>query len=221
MTTGTNGSRRVLRRTVLGALATGILAAGVAAWRQQAVPAGARSAARPAGHVLELVEVRPFELERPYRHLWSADRPLVDRGWIVVLAVERAAVEPRQMAMPVLYAGDRTVERLNHGHRSGHAVGLVPHSDAIPEDFAGVRVWFGAPDLPERVDPPRIRAELARAEADGVAPFAAEVAAAARERGGETLRLAHRGALLRRAADLVARYSPDEEALAKTLREEL
>src|SRR5688572_10973956 len=81
---------------------------------------------RAQSPVRGLVVARPFTLERPALHVWRAEATTYDAGYLVVLEVDPQFVEPRQTEEPVLYAGAETVERMNHGDRSGRVVGIVP-----------------------------------------------------------------------------------------------
>jgi hypothetical protein len=165
--------------------------------------------AKPAvGGVERIVSAQPFLLERGWRHTWRAEQPLFDAGWIVVLEVDPALVVPRQVAEPVLYAGGETVERVNFGHGSGRVVAIIPSArDAqggVAVDLSVTPLWFGAAELPERVDGVRVAEEMARAVAKGVRPLVAPVVV------GEALRLRSRDELDERAAVMVLENAPDE-----------
>lgn len=162
--------------------------------------------------VTELVVAHPFTLATGYAYDWSEDRPIVRSGLLVVLRVEPDLVFPRNAAEPVLYAGDRTVQRLNQGYESGHVIAIIPGEI----DLTRAPIWFGRPELPERVTTEMIKAERALAERAEIQPLSAD-----------KLRLATRSSvqvsdlyeLLREhAADLVLEYSPQESDLAKTWR---
>ena len=161
----------------------------------------------PPAPVLALVHARPFVLDQGYVHDWRGERPDVDAGHLLVLRVDPALVYPRQSREPVLYVGDQTAERVNVGYPSGYVVAIVPG----PVDLETARVWFGAPALPERVGAARIAEEHARAAAAGIAPLV-------RRGDGPTLRLATKRELLRHAAGLIERYSPQERDLVNVLR---
>lgn len=180
------------------------------------VPAQVRNSQRalpatPAA-VQDILYARPFSLAVPYRNDWSRERELVTAGTLVVLAVDPALVVPRDVAEPVLYAGDRPVQRLNHGDRSGRVVAIVPGVANV----TGLPFWFGRADLPERITVELGRAERARAEAAGIrSPAAARVRAVLRPR----LAVRDVPALLRtEAAELVLRYSPEDRDLAAAWR---
>lgn len=211
----TSGRRELCRW--LGALGLISLVAVSAAHGQNAAPPEAVSedeapAPEAPSAVLDLVEVHPFRVRTEYRHDWSAGRPLVSSGLLVVLKVDPAYVLPRNTAEPVLYAGDLTVQRLNHGHRSGYVVGLIPGEP----DLAKSLLFFGRPGQPGRVTPEGIAAEKALAESLGFKPFSREQI----ERvSGDAVEAEDLAALLRgQAADLVLKYSPDEKSLAETWR---
>jgi hypothetical protein len=164
--------------------------------------------------VHRIVSAQPFVLDEAWAHVWRKEQPRFDAGWLVVLEVDPTLVEPKQNLEPVLYAGDQTVERVNHGQESGRVVAIVPcERDArgLPAlDLTRTPFWFGTPDLPERVDAAMIHAERARADAKGLAPI--EI--------GETLdvlRLHDRGDLDQRCGLLVLQHSPAEQDLGTGL----
>jgi hypothetical protein len=166
--------------------------------------------ATPAS-IEELVYAAPVTLRHGYQSDWRVERPLVTAGYLVVLRVKPALVYPRQVAEPVLYAGDQTGERLNVGYRSGHVVAIVPG----PLDLARSPIWFGQPALPEQVGAKAIATERARATARGIRPAApTSVKRALRA----ALQLDDKQDLLREAGLLVQLFAPDEEELARTLR---
>ncbi|MHC4082327.1 MAG: alpha/beta hydrolase [Planctomycetota bacterium] len=187
-------------------------------------PDGPRPAARPEWRggggfhgaraptpVIDLVAAQPFALREPYDHLWRLERPVVWSGYLLVVEVDPALVSPRQSLEPVLYAGRQTAERVNLGHESGHLVAIVPG------DLDDLRLWFGAPALPEQVGATWINREHARATAAGIAPVPRARLLHALRTGGAPLELASRAELMRRAAELVERYSPQERELVETI----
>jgi hypothetical protein len=174
--------------------------------------------------VLDVVSIQPFDLETPAAHLWRAEKPMVRSGYLLVLKVDPALVYPRQIAEPVLYVGRQTAERVNVGYESGHVVAIVPavldpkHQEYL--DLSKELIWFGSPELPERVDARRVAREHAAAVEAGIKPFEPEKLAAARLRGGalnvqDTKRTLVRDALRR----LVLTYSPQERELVENVLE--
>jgi hypothetical protein len=217
---------------VTAAALMGVLGSGGFAWAvaQDAGPAAvaiddAVQAIAPVG-VRRVLLARPFRVDEPWADTWRAERPAVAGGWMLVLEVDPELVRPRQVAMPVLYAGRTTAARVNVGHESGRLVVLVP--DAIGDDGRPVTrledlpIWFGDADLPERITAERAADARRRADAAGITPRpAAELAAAAdRGRRGATLDAAgvarhpDRLAVMLEAMRLVKRYAPDEAELA-------
>ncbi len=162
--------------------------------------------------VIDLVFARPFTLAKGYKYNWSKDRPIITSGILVVLKVDPNLVFPRNSAEPVLYAGNRTVQRLNHGHESGHVIGIIPGG----VDLTQAPIWFGRPELPERVTAQTIRSERALADEAKIQPFAvAKVQGVTQGR----LHAADLFSLLRdHVADLVLEYSPQEKDLAEKWR---
>jgi hypothetical protein len=171
-----------------------------------------RAAPTPAS-VKGILLARRFTLQTPYTNTWSRERGKVSRGTFVVLEVDPAYVDPRDVALnPVLYAGDATVIRLNHGSGSGRVIGIIPGD----VDLATTPIWFGSPELPERVTQDVVRVERARAEKAGLRPFPATRIASVERPAVAAADLA---ALLRDvAAQLVYEYSPQEKRLADTWR---
>lgn len=219
-------SRRLGLIKLLGALWFSLFASVLACYGQnataakpQAVPsvtsdatAGESPVPATPSAVIDIVEIQPFRLKAAYRYDWLQNRPLVSAGLLVVLRVDPKYILPRDTAEPVLYAGDRTIQRLNQGHRSGHVIGIIP-GEVNP---ASAPIWFGRPQLPERVTPQIIKAERALADRAGIRAFSPDKIKGVRRDAIEVDDLA---ALLRgRAADLVLKYSPDEKDLAETWR---
>jgi hypothetical protein len=162
--------------------------------------------------VRNILHARPFTLERPFRYTWSKEPYMVSTGVLVVLEVDPALVIPRNALEPVLYAGNVTVQRLNHGDRSGRVIAIVPGNI----DLATAPIWFGSPELPERVTPNMVASERGRAEKAGVRPFgSAKIASIARP----AVAAKDLSTLLRTvAAELVYEYSPQEKELADSWR---
>ena len=106
---------------------------------------------------IELLYARPFLLDAPAVHASRAGQPTYAAGVLLVIEVgDRSLIHPRQVAMPILYVGDQTAERLNTGHESGRLVVIVP---SVPDGDGGVAldltttpIFFGTPGLPEQVD---------------------------------------------------------------------
>ncbi len=162
--------------------------------------------------VIDLVFVRTFTLAKGYTYDWSKDRPIVRSGTLVVLKVDPDLVLPRDSAEPVLYAGNQTAQRLNHGHESGHVIAIIPGE----VDLTQVPIWFGSPDLPERVSAQTIRSERALADAAKIRPFAAKKVQGVTQR---RLQASDLSALLRdHVSNLVLEYSPQEKNLAEKWR---
>jgi hypothetical protein len=160
----------------------------------------------------DILAARRFTLRTPYTHTAGKESISVSTGVLVVLEAEPDYLIPRETLNPVLYAGDTIVLRLNHGHRSGRVIGIVPGDI----DLATVPIWFGTPELPERVTKDMIESERARAEQAGVRAFARARVDAVRRPPVEARDLA---ALLRTAgADLVYEFSPQEKELADSWR---
>mgnify|MGYP001044961618 FL=1 len=188
-------------------LAASVLAAAV-------VAAPPQMPATPAP-VQDIVFAQPFTLDQGEVSNWRAERPTITSGYILVLKVNPDLVYPRQSAEPVLYVGDTTAQRLNVGYRSGHVVAVVgadiTGDDAL--DLSDVKIWFGTPELPERVDANRIAQESALADAAGVEPFSARKIDDLLAQN-DTLSEASMAGILDDVASLIRRFSPQEEELA-------
>jgi hypothetical protein len=183
----------------------------------------ATPAERQAAPVRALVSAQPFVLARPAVHVWRAEQPSYDAGYLVVLDVDPEFVVPRQSEEPVLYAGPETVERVNHGATNGRVVGIVPAvrgADGRPSlDLASTTFFFGPEALPERIRATDAQHELQRAVRAGTKPFPADEVAAALSRGaqflnvaqGEVLHLASRDDLDEYAALFVLEHAPEDQ----------
>jgi hypothetical protein len=193
-----------------------VFTAVLAATRSEAV--GERRialAARPSvSGVHAIVYAQPFVLSRPWTHVWRVEQPSFDAGWLVVLDVDPTYVKPRQTYEPVLYAGDETVERINHGYEAGRVVAIVPcarDAKGLPAlDLSRTPVWFGAEELPERVDAAAVRHERESAERRGVKPLPVPVVQ-------PILRLESRDDIDQYAGILVLEHSPEEHDLGTGL----
>jgi hypothetical protein len=198
------------------------LSLAIAARLRASAQADSRDVDAPArAPVRELVSAVPFRLEIPFVHAWRREKPSVRAGYLLVLSVDPEYVRPRETPEPVLYAGDQTLERVNHGDRSGRVIVILPtESDAHGDpalDLAQVPFWFGASDLPERVDAAEIRAQRARAPASALRRFRGDELRAALDRGGAELVLVRREDLDALAGALVLEHAPDERDLADGL----
>jgi len=162
-----------------------------------------------------LLYARTFELEKGEKFFWSKEKPMMTTGTLLVLEADKALVIPRAVAMPVLYVGDRTAQRVNDGHKSGRVIAIVPGEVDLLKD----PIWFGTPDLPANVDAKMAKAERSLADAAGIKPFPEKKVKAALAKGGETIKTKDMHALLRdEVAELILEYSPDEKHLADGFR---
>ena len=126
------------------------------------------------------------------------------------LEVDGEFTKPTNLAEPVLYVGQQTAERVNHGWKCGREVAIVPAdagSDGFPaQGLAGARVWFGMPALPEQIDAGAL--EQACAAAAGELPFSEAELAAASAVGGGGIVFQSREELDAQVARLVAEHCP-------------
>lgn len=162
--------------------------------------------------VKDILFAQPFTLETPFIHTFSKERARVSNGLLIVVEVDPALVIPRNTLEPVLYAGNVAVQRLNHGEQSGRVIGIVPGSI----NLATAPIWFGTPELPERVTESTVQRERGLAERAGVRAFpSARISSIQRP----VIAAKDLATLLRTvAADLVYEYSPQEKRLADSWR---
>ena len=180
----------------------------------------ARAAAQP-------VLMQWVQLTQPYPTDFRAERPLVRAGWLVVIRADSALLTPRSLAEPLLLASadgwTASVEWMQHGATSGHSVCFVPWVDQpqppvgsdgrAPTDeskqrasLRGLRMWFGTPELPERVDAALLARERALADASGLQPLPKDRIPTA----SADITLADRSALVARMRELATIWCPAE-----------
>jgi hypothetical protein len=151
----------------------------------------------------ELLYARDFVVTAGFPFTWSAERPRVESGTLVVIEVSPELLRPRQTAEPVLYVGAHSAWRVSSYNDAGIVVAFVP----VQVDLADSPVWFGTPELPERVDTTTALRELQLARAAGIGAFGeAAVSAAGGRRAAVTF--ADRTALLQGLHELVLEYVP-------------
>ncbi len=208
----------ILRRGVFLAILAGVFLIG-GCKPTESTPPGSQDPGDPDGAaefqprpVINIERVVPFRLEQSFKFDWRRERPDVRSGLLVVVEVDPELVVPRNALEPVLYAGNHTVQRLNHGHESGFVLGIIPEQIDLSQD----PIWFGAPALPERIDAEVIAKERARAERAGIKPPAASDIQSLTQ---DPIDAPDLTSLLREhAAELVLEFSPQEEALANAWR---
>ena len=166
------------------------------------------------GAVRELLYARPFEVNDPFTYWWTAERPEIGAGYILVVAVDPEFAKPRQVDMPVLYVGHTPAQLTHVGYESGHLVVIVPATVNLATD----PIFFGSLELPERVDAARGAQEMAAALTLGIRPVAEDKLSAALAAGGETLREVDLEGVMLTVADLIDEYAPDESEVAESYR---
>lgn len=203
----------------LAAAAAVLLVVGLGVLQRQLAPAAAGTAPTPAAPAapapvrpapLELLHAETFRLDQGYFHRYRSDTPAVDRGWLLVIAGDAAALATRQMKMPVLYVGAQTAERINQAP-TGKLVVLVPGDFRLQD----APIFLGSPALPEELRQDQIDAELAAARAAGVEPPAAALVSKVTQPGRT---YADDWELRQRAIDLVEQFSPGEVELIRGWR---
>lgn len=174
-------------------------------------PSGEASSFKPRP-VVGIMHIQPFHLEQSFKYDWRRDTPDVRSGLLVVFKVDPDLVTPRNALEPVLYAGNQTVQRLNHGHKSGFVIGIIP----VQIDLSQEPIWFGTPDLPERIDAQTIAKERTKAERFGISALASFDI---QSRTQDPVVAPDLTTLLReQAADLLLEFSPQEKMLADSWR---
>ena len=175
----------------------------------------------PTTAPVELLDAIPFLLDEPVPHTWRREAPLYDAGYLLVLHADPELVRPRQTYDAVLYVGAQTAARCNAGTTTGNLVVIVPAprgaNGTVALDPWSVPIWFGPPELPERVDAARIQRELASARQSGVGPASASLPRRA-QTPATTAYAQDRADLDFFVADLIETYSADEVDLVRGLR---
>lgn len=162
--------------------------------------------------VIDIVHIQPFRLEQSFKYDWRREHPDVESGLLVVFKVDSNLVTPRNALEPVLYAGNQTVQRLNHGHESGFVIGIIPEQI----DLSKEPIWFGTPALPERIDAKMIARERTKAERSGISALKSTDI---QNRTQDPVVASDLTTLLReQAAKLVLEFSPQEKRLADSWR---
>jgi hypothetical protein len=175
----------------------------------------------PQAVAVELLYAQPFQLDEGFTFEWRSEKPMVQSGYLLVLQTDPELIQPRQTYEAVLYVGEQTAERCNAGFPSGHLVALVPadvlKNGNVDLDPTAVPIWFGTPELPERVDAARIAEELEAALAAGAGP-AGTSRFTARSMNQDSIHVANRDELDFFIADLIELYAPGESGLIELLR---
>lgn len=185
---------------------------GVSVWDARSAATEISMPATPAP-IKRIIAVHGFTLETPFLYTWTKERIMVSSGTLVVLEVDPALVIPRNTLEPVLYAGNIPVQRLNHGDKSGRVIGIVPGNI----DVTTMPVWFGTPQLPERVTTAMAETERTRAEKAGFTRTFERTSIVGLDSPATVSK--DLAALLRTvAADLVLTYSPQDKDLAESWR---
>lgn len=151
----------------------------------------------------KLLYARDFDVTAGFPFTWRAERPQVSSGTLVVIEVAPDLIRPRQTAEPVLYVGTQTAWRVSPYNDAGIVVAFVP----AVVDLSEAPIWFGTPELPERVTAASAVRELQLARAAGIAAFDEATVSTARARRA-TVTFADRAGLLNGLHDLVLQYVP-------------
>ncbi|HMB52762.1 MAG TPA: hypothetical protein VKU40_05565 [Thermoanaerobaculia bacterium] len=161
--------------------------------------------------VAEVLYVRPVTLARGHLFTWAPEPRVVETATLVVVRVDPDLMRPTNAPEPILYAGSRTVEKLNTGHPSGHVIALVPGEF----DPAVEPLWVGRPGLPARATPEAIESERAA----GGERLRTLATARQAEVARPPLEAPDMASLLRgEIAELVLRFAPEEDHLVRKWR---
>lgn len=166
-----------------------------------------RQASAPPRRPIELLHAQRFHVQEAFQHVWRAERPFYEDGWLLVLGCDPAELTVQQVKQPVLYVGEQTADRINFGDESGRLVVLVPGD----VDLQQAPIFFGGVGLPEEVVQEQIEREVALARQQGIAPQAAETIAGVMV--DEPIEVENDYYLRLRAIDLVEQHSPQERDL--------
>jgi hypothetical protein len=161
--------------------------------------------------VNDVLFVKHFTVKEGYFHFWRKDQPVVHEGTLLVLSVDPDLVYPRNVAEPVLFVGNQTAERFNHGATSGMVVAIVPGH----VDLQATPVWFGTPQLPDQVTSEIIKSERTLADNAGIQPLNITKISAAEKIGGTPLALGNLADLKVEAAKLVIKYAPEDRSFVE------
>lgn len=162
--------------------------------------------------VIDIERIQPFRLKQSFKYDWRREHPDVRSGLLVVFKVDPDLVTPKNALEPVLYSGNQTVQRLNHGHESGFVIGIVPEQIDLSQEPA----WFGTPALPERIDAEMIAKERSKAERSGILALNSTDI---QSRTLDPVVASDLTTLLReQAANLLLEFSPQEKSLADSWR---
>ncbi|NNM27060.1 MAG: hypothetical protein HKO59_13930, partial [Phycisphaerales bacterium] len=187
-----------------------LLAMGMLATATAIVSAAPPAVPATPAAIDQLVYAQPFTLDEAFRFEWQQEKPMTRSGYLLVMKVNPDLVYPRQSPEPVLYVGKQTAQRINVGYRSGHVVAIVPapqdEAGVVTLDLAKTPIFFGTPELPERIDRTDMEAEHTAAVAAGVTALPADhLTLATRAAQGQPTAFRGDVELLRHAAQLIRR----------------
>jgi len=203
---------KIRKRTTIASLAGAALVLTAVMWEGTQSPEASSDPVQPAAEQeLVLLQAHPFQLAVPELHTWRAEQATYDRGQLLVLQADPASLLPHQSYDPVIYVGAQTVERVNTGAESGYLVAILPGEVELSE----APIFFGDPELPERVTAVVAADQLALARAAGArATDSARVMALTRD----PVTLADGSELRVFASHLIEEFSPGEGDLISGLR---
>jgi len=172
---------------------------------------------------VRLLFAQPFFLDQPYQYAWLKDGPSVSSGWLIAVSTDPAVAAVMNTHDELLFAGATPVERINEGSESGVVVGFVPSAvkadGTLALDLSTTPLFWAKPEiLPEAMTAADAAATLEAAVASGAVAQRADVVQRAQQANGGPVYAETAGMLHRYAADVIERFSPQEEDLVSGLR---
>lgn len=160
---------------------------------------------------IAVIEAKHVTLQEPHVHWSRTETPTYSEATLLVLRTSPDRLVRRQTFEHVLFVGAETAERINNGDVSGYLIVIVPGH----VDLAQAPVFFGEPDLPERVTLEVAEQELVRARSLGTRPLAPARAVQVMQ---PPVELADAYELYLEASFWIEAYSPEENDLVQSLR---
>ena len=154
--------------------------------------------AAPPDGVLALDSVEHFTLDAPLRYHWVAGAPSMQQGTLFVVEISPDSAHVSQAGGPVLYVGTIPAALTHPGVTDSHLVAFVPQH----VDLSATPVFWGPPDLPERVTPSKGQAALQETSAKPFSPNQVRDATVPQRH------FDHEAALYVRIAELIEAHAP-------------
>lgn len=153
--------------------------------------------------VTRVLVARSFTLQTPFRYDWSADKPEVREGTMLVIECDPDLVRPRETSEPVLFVGRFPAQRVAPQPGSNRLVVWVP----ALVDLTSEPIWFGTPGLPELIDTSAMQRERELATRSQIKPLSRDSVTSALRAGGPAATFATKVELSWALQDWVQRYA--------------